>query len=272
MPKPPAPGRSDPIRVLRAYARAHGAKVRSILYGSANLPGGGRAYARATVDGRSVKIIAGALAFELETPSRSPAPFSLNQPERVCGNQRATTLVEGVTVHASGERGIAAANAWLRSADVRRLVERIASVDAGYGLHVLENEVWVAAATTRLEVLAPALVALAASLETMTPMAPPEEAPASQLPPSLAPLLRFREFAIADDLDRAELFETRSAEVARVAREVEPFADEMQDYLGTPGLVWSDDAHSLSDLLELVLEARVSGPGGTKPRRRARSR
>ena len=158
-------------------------------------------------------------------------------------------------MHASGERGFVAANAWLVSPAVRAHVQSIASLDAAYGLHVLERQVFVVAAAVQLDLLVPALVALAVSLEALTEPETPRE---GTLPASLAPLMRFEEFAVSDDLDRSELFETRADDVQRVAREVEPFVGEIAEYL--EGRVWTREMHCLSDLLELVREARLCRP------------
>ena len=62
--------------------------------------------------------------------------------------------------------------------------------------------------------------------------------------------LHVRENAIelitaAVQLDRGELFETRADDVQRVAREVEPFVEEIEDYLGTCLLYTSDAADEL---------------------------
>jgi len=202
-------------------------------------------------------MFAGPLALQLETLARSAARFSLNQPDRIYGDQRATRVFSGITIHASGERGFVGANAWLGSPDVRTHLQHIASADPAYALHVRGKEVELITAAVQLDLLAPALVALATSLEAT---AEPEAQAEGRLPTSLAPLMRFREFAIADDLDRSELFETRAWDVRRVARELEPFVTEIDEYLGTPDLVWTKDVHALSDLLELVLEARLSDP------------
>jgi hypothetical protein len=107
----------------------------------------------------------------------------------------------------------------------------------------------------QLDLLVPALVALAVSLEALTPPETPRE---GALPTSLAPLMRFEEFAVSDDLDRSELFETRAAAAQRVAREVEPFVAEIAEYL--EGRVWTREMHCLSDLLELVREVRLRRP------------
>lgn len=200
--------------------------------------------------GRPVRIFAGPVAVELETQARSAAPFSLNQPDRIYGNQRASRVFDAITVHASGERGFVAAHAWLGAPDVRAHLQSIASLDAAYGLHVLERQVFLDAAAVQLEMLVPALVVLATSLEALTE---PETQKASTLPASLAPLMRFKEFAVGDDLDRSELFETRAEDVQRVAREVEPFVAEIAEYLESR--VWTREMHCLSDLLELVREA-----------------
>ena len=110
-----------------------------------------------------MKMFAGPLALQLETPTRSAAPFSFNKPDRIYADQRASRVADGITIHTSGERSLVVANAWLGSPDVRTHLQYIVSADPAYALHVRENAIELITAAVQLDVLVPVLVVLGRS-------------------------------------------------------------------------------------------------------------
>jgi hypothetical protein len=246
-----------PVVALRAYAAAKGVRVRSQLVASANVPGGARVWTRVLLHGRSVRLFAGPSCLELETKLRGPASFSINQPDQISGAQRVRQRSGGLSVHASSRRDLAAGLEWLTSPHVRTDLDRIAAVDAGFGLHVNSIGIDLVAATDRLDVLEPAFLALAGSLDAAPDWKDERE---GGLPAELAMLMRFKAFAIPDDLQRSALVEERADDVERVVRDLEPFVPAIESYLRAPDLEWTDEVHALSALLELVYERTRRAP------------
>lgn len=204
--------------------------------------------------------MASAAAMEIDPDAMVSHRFSLNKPDAINGDLHFVGALGaeelGISIFTPQAPRRADVLQALRDADIVSAAARLKAMDSECGVHVLQKLIVLDTSAPSIEATLPALVRLAVLIEGVLPSTPVPPIAADGLPPHLAPLLQYRDFAAGDDLEREQLIDERPADVARVVATVAPLVDEILAYLQATTHPWTLADHVLSDLVELCREAR----------------